>query len=253
MKSSILTSIFIYIFSFAFSQNDPHISKPIPTFINNILTVKYDITGCGSNEYVDITIILINSKGDTLMPRYITGDIGKMVSCGLGKRIDWNLGNDNLAIDEDVQIILKGIKAMPALPEIDISGPKKTSRGNVILSSMFIPGLGQKKASGKQAHLITGGLVYGCLVPTLYFSIKSSDYKVKYNLATGTYRDDMFDKWQKNYTLAKVFGVGTASVWVANIVWASLIPIETLPRKDLKVSFSKPYQEPFLISVIWKF
>jgi hypothetical protein len=254
MKRIIVSLLIVALFSVVKGQNGYQISKPEPSFKDNILTVKYDITGCGRNEFVDITLILINSKGDTLKPRYITGDIGKSISCGLGKSIEWNLEKDKIKMETDLEVLLKGVKSVAALSDINSTKAKTLSRGNIILSSVLIPGLGQKKASGKSVHLIFSGLVYGSLGGSIYLAIKANDYKSKYNAASGTLRDEMFVKWQDSYNNSKNLIYCAAGTWVANLVWAAVIPIKTdNNKKSLKVSFAAPAPDNLLVSAKWTF
>jgi hypothetical protein len=253
MKRTIVSLLMVVLISVVKGQNGYHISKPEPSFQNNILTIKYDITGCGSNEFVDIKLILVNSGGDTLRPRSITGDIGKMISCGSGKSIEWNLEKDKITMDNYLEIFLTGVKSAPPNTENATTRQEIPKRGNVMLSSIFVPGLGQKKASGKSAHLIFSGVVYGSLGTSVYFLLKANDYKEKYYNASGTLRDEMFNKWQVNYNMSKIFGFGTAGVWVTNMIWSTFIPIKVLPEQDIKVTFCAPFKDGLLISAKWNF
>ena len=130
-------------------QNSIKISKPEVTYLDGILTIMYDIAGCGSGEYVDIRLIVLNAAGDTLRPTYITGDLGSKVNCGFGKKIEWNMKRDGVLIDEEIEVMVTGKPVIMELPASIPSVTSRLSRGNVILSSIFVPGLGQKKASGK--------------------------------------------------------------------------------------------------------
>ena len=247
--------IFFFLFLFAFfsslsAQESYQISKPEVTFANNILTIKYDITGCGSNEYINITLIALNSKGDTLKPVFISGNVGKMVSCGLGKSIIWNLERDNIKISDDISVLLIGEKYVPT---VTYNGPKKLTRGNVILSSVFVPGLGQKKASGKPAYFIFSGLVYGSLGTSLYFNFKSASLKKDYLAATGVERDNLYNKWQSSYDMSKYFAYGAAGAWAINFIWSAVIPIKENASKKMDVSISSLRQNEILLSAKWNF
>lgn len=235
------------------AQTSYIISKPDVSLNNNILTIKYDISGCGKNEFVDITLYLVTSHGDTLKPKYITGDLGNTISCGPGKTIQWNLEKDKILINDDIEAFIKGEKS--ALPMANMYFPKsqKLTRGKVIFSSAFIPGLGQLKASGKPVHLLFSGLVYGSLGTAIYLTYRSGDLKVKYNEATGTLRDDMYDKWQDNYKLSKTLFIVAGGAWITNILWSAIIPIKDRPLKNLKVSLDTQSGNRFIVSAKWKF
>lgn len=235
------------------AQGNYHISKPELTFQNNILTIKYDITGCGTGEFVEISLLLINSIGDTLKPRYITGDIGSGISCGLGKKIEWNLEKDNVKIDEDIEAIIKGTMMELTTSDNRSPGYKRYTRGDIIKTSALVPGMGQKRASGKSYPMFMSGLVYGGIGASVYFAIKANDYEGKYNTADSSTSDEMFDKWQQSYNMSKYFIIGTAGAYAGNLIWAALVPISNAPRKNLKVSFSAPLQDKFYMSARWTF
>jgi len=235
------------------AQGSYLISKPEPTFTNNILKVKYDITGCGRNEFVDITLFVINSKGDTLKPRYITGDIGNMISCGFGKTIEWNLEKDKINLDEDVSVIVKGVKSAPVTSNSGPAGPKKLTRGNVMASSIFVPGLGQKKASGKSAHLIFSGVVYGTAASSVFLNLRSKQLFKDYEAASGTERDRLYDQSVKNFDMSRYLLFGAAGAWVTNLIWSAVIPIKENPLKKMDIRLTSNQQNKILLSAKWTF
>lgn len=246
MKKTILSFLLLTILLSLSAQSGYIISKPEPTFSNNILKIKYNITGCKRGEFVDIILILLNAKGDTLRPQNITGDIGKMISCGLNKSIEWNLEKDKIKLDEDTEVFIKGVKSIPASPE-------KLTRGNIVLSSLLVPGLGQKKAKGNSKYLFLGALGYGSLCTSVYFSLRSRDNKVKYNNASGSSGDQIFEEWQKSYDLSKYFAYGAAGVWAVNMIWSAIVPIQISPDKNLKVRLDTFSGNSLVLSAKWTF
>ena len=235
------------LFSTLSAQESFKISKPEPSLSNNIFTIKYDLTGCRRGEFVDITLIILNSKGDTIKPGYISGDIGLRINCGLSKTIVWNLLKDNVEIDEDIQIFLQG---NPSVPEF-----KKVTRGNILLSSTIIPGLGQKKASGKSSYLVFSGLVYASLGTSCYFYfIKSKQLKKDY-LATPGFDEsnDLFIKWEKSYNKTKYFIYGASGLWAINMIWSAAIPVKENHLKRMNLSLTSFRKNELLISARWTF
>lgn len=229
------------------AQNSYNVSKPAISFSNNILTVKYDVTGCGRNELVGITLIVIKSTGDTLKPRFTTGDIGSMIPCGTGKSIEWNLEKDNIKINDDIEIVLKSSKYIPP------SAAVKTglTRSKVIMSSIFVPGLGQSKAAKKPAYLVLSGIVYGSVGASLYFNSQATKYKDKYIAADALSADEMFDKWQNSFNMSRVFLYGAAGAWAGNIIWSAIIPIKSSAKPKLGLS---PFgSNNMTLSAVWTF
>jgi hypothetical protein len=217
-------------------QSQIRISQPALGYSASIMTVKYDITGCGSGEYVNIKLVVLNSKGDTIRPVYITGDLGAKINCGLNKTIIWNVGKDNIKIDEDLQISILGEKSLPEIPAFSAAPVKKISRGGVMISSLFVPGLGQMRASGKGGYLVLGALAYGGLGSSIFFNIQSKKYFNDYQSATGSERDRLFNLSQKSYDKSQYLLYGTAGVWAINMIWSAFTPINENKGKNLHVS-----------------
>ncbi len=217
------------------AQDKVFISKPELSFADNKLTVKYDITGCGRGENVNITMKATNSKGNSLKPVFVEGDLGKMVPCGLGKTIIWDIAKDKIKMDDEISIEIEGEKEVPPVTQQAYMGPKKLTRGNIMLSSVFVPGLGMKKASGKSIYFLFTGLVYGGAGTAIYFNLSANKLKADYNNATGEQRDAIYDDWQHNYDMAKYAAFATAGIWVVNMVCSALIPVKESAQK--KVSF----------------
>lgn len=235
------------------AQNQIKISKPELSYLNNILTINYDITGCGTGDYIEIKIIILNSKGDTIRPAYVTGDLGKRVTCGFEKKIEWNILKDSVLIDEDIEVQVTGKQVIQEIVNYGEPTSRLISRGNIILSSVIVPGLGQKKASGKGAHLITSGLVYGSVGASVYFILKSKKYYNDYQEASGTLRDELFDKSTKTFDSSQYFLYGAIGAWAINFIWSAVIPIRENDSKKINMSLISGPQNSHLVSARWTF
>jgi len=254
MKRFILLTLFLVFYLSLYSQDEIKISPPEVTFINDILTIRYDITGCGTSDIVDIELIILNSRGARIRPSYITGDIGSSIRCGFGKKIEWNMVKDSVLIDEDIEVQVTGTPHIPEIPLYTQPVSKTVTRGNVIISSFFIPGLGQMKASGKGAYLIFSGVVYGAMGTSLYFNMKSNKYYDDYLVATGTERDELYDKSVSTFNISRSLLYFEAGAYLVNLVWSGVIPIKENTRRRMELSFiSAPQQNGYLLSAKWSF
>ena len=235
------------------AQESFTISKPDLSFQDNIITIKYDIYG-GSSVYVNISLIVLNSKGDTIKPRYISGNIGKGVSCGPGKIIKWNLEKDNVKISDSLSVFIIGEKYISPVAGNEYGLPNQLTRGKVILSSLFVPGLGQKKASGNKAFYVLSGLAYGSLGASLYFNFKSDQYKKDYEASMKAEEsDNLYNKWQKSYNASKYLAIGAAGVWAVNLIWAAVIPINEKNVNKMHVSLYSINKDELMICARWNF
>jgi len=230
------------------AQQTFQISKPEPSLSNNTLTIRYDITGCRSGDMININLIILNSKGDTIRPATVSGDIGLQVNCGSGKTIIWNIAADKFNINDDIQIYIRGNKSAPLTRKTDVAPAGSPSRGKIILSSALVPGLGQMKASGKPAYLVLSGLVYGGAGAAGFMASRLADQRDAYLAATGDDRDNLYDKWQGNFNMTRYLAIGAAGIWAANIVWAAVIPVSNPRNKKMGIGFTTSGKDEFLVS-----
>lgn len=253
MKRTACLFLLLFLVTWLSAQQNLKISKPEPSLSNNTLIIKYDITGCGTGELIDITIIILNSKGDTIRPGSVTGDIGRQVGCGSGKTIQWNIAADNVNINEDIQIFVRGKKSARSVAETGVSASQKPSRGKIILMSALVPGLGEMKATGKPAFLVFSGLVYGSAGAAAFLASRSGKLKKDYLAASGTERDDLYNKWQSNYNMTKYLTIGAAGLWSANIIWSAVIPIKDTRNKKMDIGLTSFGKNDLLVSAKWTF
>ena len=250
MKKTSLLFLILAVHYSVSAQENIKISTPEVALINNVLTVKYDITGCGTGDYINIRLIVLSAKGDTIKPVYVTGDIGSRVNCGFGKNIEWNVARDNVFVDEDFDIQVVGkpvVREMPAYVQ-----PQKTlSRGNILLSSALVPGLGQKKASGKGGYLALSGLVYGAGGASLASYLIYKNVYNDYQAASGTERDELFTKSENLFNLSQYMLYSTAGIWAVNMIWSAAIPVKE--TSNMKVGLIRLPENGYLISAKWTF
>ncbi len=252
MKRSCMLSVILAACLSLNAQDNVKISTPEVTFLNNILTIKYDLTGCGTGDYINIKLIVLNAKGDTIKPVYVTGDLGSRVNCGFGKKIEWNVARDNVIVNEELQIQVTGKPVAQVIPSY-MPVQKSVSRGSILLSSAFLPGLGQKKASGKGGYLTFSGLVYGTAGASLLFYLQHNNYYNDYKTASGTERDNLYEKSVNSFNMSQYLLYGSAGLWAVNMIWSSVIPIKENTGRKMNVGFMKLPENGYLVSAKWTF
>jgi len=254
------TILLVLTFGFALSlnaQENIKISTPQVSILENIMTIRYDITGCRLNDYINIKLIILNSKGDTIKPGYLAGDIGEKVVCGPGKKIEWNIARDSLKINEELEIQVAGnlFKPEPVITPPSYSPVQKTySRGNIMFSSFFIPGLGQKKASGKGGHLWMSVFTFGTAGASLYFYQMHSKYYDDYIKSDiSSERDEFYKKSTDYYNKAKYLLYGSAGLWVINMISSASIQIKGVKVKQPGLSIISQPGNQYLVTAKWNF
>lgn len=252
MRKAILLFILLPLTYLLEAQDNIRISTPGVSMLNNILTVRYDITGCARGDYIDIRLVILNAKGDTIRPGNVKGDIGSRVNCGFGKKIEWNVARDNILIDEDVEIQVVGRPVKQEVPAY-IQPGKTITRGNVLFASMLVPGLGQKKASGKGGHLVFSGLVYGAGGASLASYIIYKNTYSDYQAASGTERDELFTKSEKYHNISQYMMYSAAGLWAINMIWSAAIPVRDASGRKLNVGLMPLPENRYLVSAKWTF
>ncbi|MEA1886063.1 MAG: hypothetical protein U9N72_02490 [Bacteroidota bacterium] len=167
-----------------FPQKEVTISEPELSFYNDTLAIRFDILNCSDDALFTVNPRIFTSDGRIIPTSNISGDLGKNIKCGRNKEIIWSLAEDEFRLNDDiqVQIIAERInvnvqepeqkdtaniqpQASKLLEEVitdkeenikerndrPVSPPLRTySRGNIIASSLFAPGLGQSKVNSKK-------------------------------------------------------------------------------------------------------
>jgi hypothetical protein len=200
-------------------------------FIGSQLHITYNIDNKNSKGKFNIRIEIHKQNGDPITPKSISGDLGDNIKSGNSKKIIWDLEKDTVYLDEDISVEILGNKL-----------PESFRKGSLILMSTAIPGLGQTKVRGKPWWLC-GVAAYGTLASGFIIyksSLNTYDaYKAEDNPNT---RTDQYNKAQKKLNIANTLFIASATLWVANIIWAAVTPNSNQPLKHVKV-----YLEPVTI------
>lgn len=238
----------------AMAAAQPVLTKPRLSFSNDSLVILYDIRNCEGNARFTIEPHIRLAGGAIPNIQSISGDVGENIPCGMGKKIVWNLAADGVEIDDELEIQLyaypleepgpDGEEEKPILkePEVDTlsreadenterktempgEGSGRTySRTNLMVSSFFVPGLGQKKVKQKASPLIMSVLGYGSLAVSGYYLLDYQKTYDQYLEATNrTDSDRLFKESEESYDMAKYLALGAAGVWTVNLIWLAVI------------------------------
>jgi len=251
------TILFFALLSFALlhAQEKAEISAPFVSVLNKKMTIQYNLIGCKSNDYYNIRLLIFNSSGDTIQPVHLNGDIGGKVNCGYGKKIEWDIAQDNLQINDELEIQLTGnLVIPPSASSARNSAAKSFSRANIMVSSFFIPGLGQKKASGKGGHLWLSVLAFGSAGTAIYYYQMHTRYYNDYVQSDEAFqRNEFYDKSTDCFNKARYFLYGTDGVWTLNMIWAAVIPISKKSTKQSALGFTVLPGTTYSVFAKWTF
>ena len=101
------------------------------------------------------------------------------------------------------------------------SKEKKVSKGNIVLSSIVLPGWGQSKVHQKKPYWIMGVTAYGCLAGSIILNhIGAStydDYLVSPDIED---RNTLFKKSVRQDNISEYLAYSAVGIWTINMIWA---------------------------------
>lgn len=251
-------TIFLLSSVMCYSQKKARISTPDLRYYNDTLIIAFSINNCQAEELFTIDPKIFTSNGNEVSASSLSGDLGENIKCGSNKQIIWNLANDDFQINDDIEVQIFADQVIINLPveeesvEISPVTYSSISRGSIIASSFFFPGLGQKKASRKSGHLLLGVLGYGSLATSAYFILDYNKVYDQYLESTSdSESNDLFLKSEKSYNLSKYLVFGAAGIWTINFIWSAVIP--TTQQNKVAVGISPVNKGGIELYAKWTF
>ena len=246
MKGSCLKFIILLLFllpDVLYSQTRITVTKPRLEVSDENLIIQYDILNAKSSDFFMVWIEVTDAAGNKIKALSVTGDIGKEITGGKNKRITWNLGNDNILIDEDISVEVKAEKIIMQEEQAETEIPEETktitmdegnmdmkeiSKGNMILSSVVLPGWGQSKTNTGKPYWIIGAAGYSCLAGSIILNLNSSsvydDYKSEMDPDIS---NDLFEKANQRKNISKYLAYSAIGIWAADIIWVLATPVKS--------------------------
>ena len=275
--------VFLIFPEFLYSQAKITVTKPRLEAADENLIIEYDILNAGPSDFFVVWIEVTSASGSKIRAVSVTGDVGQDIKGGNNKRIVWDLGNDQIIIDEEIFVEVKAEKIVTqektadtktseetktvmedesgtgkiTVQEItaetktseetttinkDESGMERTtiSKGNMFLSSVVLPGLGQSMVSKGKPYWLMGIAGYGCLAGSVALNLMASSAYQDYKESLDPDEFNAFyDKAIQRDKISKVMAFTGIGIWVADLVWVLATPTKsgkaTAFREDRKL------------------
>jgi hypothetical protein len=144
---------------------------------------------------------------------------------------------------------------------VNNTGINDISKGNVLLSSVVLPGWGQTKTSRGKPYWLIGAAGYGCLAGSVIMTLNSrsvyNDYKTEMD---PDYSNDLFEKANQRKNVSKYLAFSAAGIWAVDLIWVLATParssgsVDFGTGKELKImpGFSADLYTP-VVSLTVKF
>lgn len=214
-RNSIGLLILILFFLKCVGQDKIRIEKPTLNYLDQKLYITYDLDN-RKYEY-NITVEIINSSGNKINARSLSGEIGSNIKAGNNKSIVWNMTQDDIYIDDDISV-----KVIANLT------PKAHNKGKLILQSTVCPGWGQTKYSNGKPYWVIGVAGVACLAGSYWYNQKAVNSYDSYKVAVTTLDNGQYyDKAIQYDNTSKILGYSAIGIWAVNIIWMALTPNES--------------------------
>lgn len=186
------------------------------------LVITYNIINHKAGEKFDVWVKIRTVSGREITPYALSGDVGRGISGGYGKRIVWDMANDNVEIVEEgtVEILAKSTYMAVVKPPKDKSN--RRSVGAALGLSLIWPGAGTTYAKKGGAYWLFGMVGYGLVAGSIVMNNSASKAYDNYLVETDSEeRQNYYDKADSQDKNSKYLIYGAAGVWAINLIWSA--------------------------------
>ncbi len=181
---------------------------------DNKLIVNYDFKKIKKNQTFEVWIEISTLSRKQINANTLTGDIGKVVTPGVGKQIIWDYVADGILLNEEINVEVKAI----------LNGNQINSSGlfsNPILLSAIVPGLGISKLEDGKAYWLMGVLTYGSLAGSIFMNnAANTDYESYIaETADAAKSDTFFKDSESKDNMSKIMAYSAGGIWAISMVW----------------------------------
>jgi hypothetical protein len=219
------------------------------------LIITYDIIDFKPGDRFNILPEIYKSSDVKINAISFTGDL-KEVAGGPGKKISWEIGKDNLILDEDIYVIITGeifndpVVDKPIETQRVIQEPiaviqdemKTVSRAGCFFESIIFPGWGTSRLTLKKGNLVKGFLGYGAIIGSLILNNRANDsYDLYLSTSSSANRDIYYDKSNKNIKISNILAGGAIAIWSIDLISVLAVRNKTIGRNSAAISINIGY------------
>lgn len=236
------------------------------------VVITYDIDGGQTGETFNIWIQVKTVSGKVLNAKNTSGDIGKGVAGGSGKRIEWNYTLDQVSLEEEVTIeVFASLEAaapkteetkVTTTPPATTTPVEKTTGGRnihigpALVMSAVLPGLGKTYIKGHGANWLLGVTGYGLVTCSVLLNHAAYNNLENYRASMNEdERDDFYKKAQVQAVGSYVFFTGAAIIWVVDFITTG-VKAGKAKRNPGRVELNGGFEDRFgapTIGITYKF
>ncbi|MCU0369882.1 MAG: hypothetical protein MUC31_00565 [Bacteroidales bacterium] len=231
----------------------------------NRIVITYDLTGSQTAETFNVWIQVKTLSGKILNAKSLTGDIGKGIKGGTGKRIEWDYPADQLSTDEEITVevfaVLETIAGKTETdadkPPVAAPGGRKISVGKALVLSAVLPGTGKTYIKGHGANWLLGIGGYALITGSVLLNHAAYDKLEEYRVSTDPdERDQLYNEAVANATVSYLFAGGAIAIWVVDFITTGVKAGKAKRSYENRVDVNwkyDPYARAPMIGLTYKF
>ena len=219
------------------------------------LIIIYEIGNYKVSDRFNVRPEIFTISGVKLEAKSLSGDLSNITG-GPGKKITWDITKDNIMLDDDIYVVLSGVRveepdaAKPKHPEpvqqeannLEKMKIHPVNRTACFFESLVFPGWGTSRLTLNKVHFIKGVLGYGSVILSLvYNNMANEKYSLYKEAQNSTARDDFYSEMQKYQLNSQIFAYGAAAIWSIDLITVLAVKNKTLTNFSSSAKISLGY------------
>jgi hypothetical protein len=198
-----------------YGQRTPSISNiNIKVNAKGFIEIHYDVSDLVQDD--SIYVFLQKKDGTIIIPKSVSGEVGKGIREGINKVISWNIIEDNFIVNDEFQIFIE-IKLAKEIPVRKLAGGVSN-----VLVSMIAPGIGNIFVNENKRivlrTLITATF-YGLLINGLIVKKDSdSQYAIYNSKLKESEALNYYTAANENHHIYYLMTRGAALIWAVEVI-----------------------------------
>jgi TM2 domain-containing membrane protein YozV len=189
--------------------------------------ITYDISGSAPGEAFTIWIQVKTASGKVIYAKTISGDIGKGIAGGAGKRIEWNVAADQVSLEEEIgievfaspEVVVAKTETQAALPVEKQPGTREISVGKAMAFSILLPGLGKTYIKKGGATWLMGVAAYGLVAGSVLANHAAYDRLEEYRATFDPeMQDQLYNEAVGMATVSYICFAGAITIWTVDLI-----------------------------------
>lgn len=187
-------------------------------FRSDTLFITYSFINYNSSDKFNVWIEATKLNGETISAKSLSGDVGNNVKAGKNKIITWDIKQDEINIDTEINIEIKAEKKVSSSDAV--TSINKLSIAESVGLSFILPGMEMSKLESRKPYWILAVATYGSLATSVVYYKKASSFYDKYLLETEISRSDFYYNESRKFdNISKGLLAGSAAIWLGSMIW----------------------------------